>query len=112
MLRGLFAGIGASHFRIRGARMNKLIIVAEVADLGKWETNFRTHAELFRSYSITKPIQYGGMEDNYVAVCFEPDDMAACLKGIGYASTVEAMKMDGIKMETVRMFVLAKEFAV
>ena len=92
--------------------MKKLIIIAQVADLGKWETGFRTHAELFRSYSISKPIDYGGMEDNYVAVCFEPDDMAACLKGIGYSATVEAMKMDGIKMETVRMFVLAKEFAV
>ena len=65
-----------------------------------------------QEYSISKAIEYGGMEDNYVAVCFEPDDMAECLKGIGYSATVEAMKMDGIKMETVRMFVLAKEFAV
>lgn len=93
-------------------RMKKLIIFAQVSDLGKWETNFRTHGDLFRSYSVTKPIEYGGLEDNYVAVCFEPDDMAACLKGIGYAATVEAMTMDGIKMETVRMFVLSKEFVV
>jgi len=52
------------------------------------------------------------MEDNYVAVCYEPDDMATLLKGIGYSMTVEAMKADGLKVETVKMFVLNKEFEV
>jgi hypothetical protein len=92
--------------------MAKMIMVAQVEDLVRWEEGFRSHADLFRSYSITKPIAYGGMEDNYVAVCYEPDDMATLLKGIGYSMTVEAMKADGLKVETVKMFVLNKEFEV
>jgi hypothetical protein len=92
--------------------MPKVVIVAQVEDSMKWEQGFRTHAALFRSQTIAKPIDYGTIPGNQVAICAEPDDLAVFLKIMDSPATAEAMAFDGIKRETVRMFVLDKEFKV
>ncbi|WP_157730829.1 hypothetical protein [Variovorax sp. HW608] len=50
--------------------------------------------------------------DNQVAVCFEPDDLDAFMKGMESPATAEAMAFDGVQRETVKVFVLDKEFKV
>ena len=92
--------------------MAKIVVVAQVKDLAKWEEGFRTHGDLFRSQSITKPVTFGTIEGNEVAACFEPDDLDLCMKSFASPATAEAMDFDGVLRETVKMFVLDKELKV
>lgn len=92
--------------------MPKVVVVAQVEESVKWEKHFRTHGDLFRSQTTTKPISFGTIEGNQTAVYFEPDDLALFMKGMASPATAEAMAFDGVKRETVRVFVLDKEFKV
>ena len=92
--------------------MPKVVVVAQVKDPVKWEKSFRTHGNLFRSETITKPINFGATEGNQVAVCLEPDDLAVFMKAMDSPATAEAMAFDGVLRETVKVFVLDKEFKV
>jgi hypothetical protein len=92
--------------------MPKVVVTAQVEDLEKWEQRFRTHGDLFRSQTVTKPITLATIEDNQVAVCFEPEDLDAFTKILHSSATEKAMAFDGVKRETVKVFVLDKEFVV
>ena len=92
--------------------MSKIIVVAEVEDLVKWEAGFRTHGDLFRSQTITKPIHFGTIAGNQAAICLEPEDLAACMATLDSPATEEAMTSDGVKRETVKVFVLDKTLEV
>ena len=92
--------------------MPKVVVVAQVEDSVKWEEGFRTHGDLFRSQTITKPIRFGTIEGHQVAVCFEPDDLALFMKIMAFPATAKAMAFDGIRRETVKVFILDKEFEV
>ncbi len=89
--------------------MAKVLVTAEVEDSTKWEKGFRTHVDLFRSYSINKSIHFSTHEDNTVGICFEPDDLDTYMAGMDLPSTAEAMAFDGVKRETVQIYVLDKE---
>ena len=102
----------ASTVRRQKGRTAKVVVTAQVEDSEKWEQGFRTHADLFRSQTVTKPITFSTIEDNQVAVCFEPEDLDAYMKVLDSPATAEAMAFDGVKRETVRVFVLDKEFQV
>lgn len=91
--------------------MTKVLVIAEVENSTKWEAGFRTHVELFRSYSITKPIHFA-THDNKAAVCFEPNDIDTYMASMDLPSTAEAMAYDGVKRETVQIFVLDKVLTV
>ena len=86
--------------------MPKVVVTAQVQDAVKWEKGFRTHGDLFRSQTVTKLINFGTIEGNHVAVCLEPDDLDAFMKVLDSPATAEAMAFDGVKRETVRVFVL------
>ncbi len=92
--------------------MPKVVVTAEVEDLAKWEEMFRTHGDLFRSQTVTKPIDFATMEGNQVAVSLEPNDLDAFMKIFHSPATAEAMATDGIKRETVKVYVMDKEFKV
>jgi hypothetical protein len=92
--------------------MPKVVITAQVKDRVQWEKGFRTHGDMFRSQSVTKPVDFGTIEGNHVAVCFEPDNLDAFLKSLDSPATAEAMAFDGVKRDTVKVFVLDKEFRV
>jgi hypothetical protein len=92
--------------------MAKVVVTAQVEDPAKWEKSFRTHGDLFRSQSITKPVSFATIEGNHVAVCLEPDDLDTCLKILESPATEEAMAVDGVRRETVKVFVLDKELEV
>ena len=87
----------------------KVVVIAEVANPKKWESGFRTHGDLFKSQTVKKTIDIG-ISGNKVAVCFRPDDLDTFMKILDSPATAEAMEFDGVKRETVQVFVLDKEF--
>lgn len=89
--------------------MTKVLVIADVQDAVQWEQSFRTHTDLFRAQTVTRPIHYTVIEGNHAAVCAEPDDLAAFMKILASPATAEAMAADGVKRETVKVFVLDKE---
>ena len=91
--------------------MAKVVITGQVEDTTKWEAGFRTHGELFKNtYTVTSPIGIAIGEGNEIAVCFEPADLEKMLAAIDTPATAEAMAYDGVKRETVKIYVLDKEF--
>ena len=90
--------------------MPKVVITAQVEDPVRWEEGLRTHGDLFRSYTVDTPVTFGITEGNEVAVYLEPDDLDAFTAGMESAATAEAMEADGVKRETVKVFVLDKQF--
>lgn len=89
--------------------MVKVIITGEVEDLAKWEEGFRSHGDLFRRQTVSKPISIATAEGNEVALIFEPEDLETFMK-ILESEGPAAMANDGVKRETVKMYVLDKEF--
>jgi hypothetical protein len=92
--------------------MARVVVTAQVDDAVKWEKSFRTHGDLFRSQTVTKPITFATIEGNMVAVCAEPDNLDTFMKILNSSATADAMAADGVKRETVKVFVLDKEFKV
>jgi hypothetical protein len=89
--------------------MARVIITAQVEDSAKWERGFRTHGALLRSMgtTVTHFTTTGG---NEVALYAEPPDLAKWQQVMKSPATAEAMAFDGVKRETVKVFVLDKEF--
>ncbi len=87
--------------------MPKVIITAQVEDGAKWEAGFRTHAALFRTYSIKAPIHFR-VDGNEVVICMEPEDLDTFNRSMESKETADAMAMDGVKRETVKTFFLEK----
>ncbi len=92
--------------------MPKVVVTAQVEDPAKWEEGFRTHGDLFRSQTTTKPINFATIEGNEVAVLLEPDDLKTFMDIMDSPAVAEAMEFDGVKRETVKVFVLDKAFQV
>ena len=92
--------------------MPNVVVIAQVEDSVKWDAGFRTHSELFRSETVSKPIHFATTTGNEVACCFEPADVDTFLKGMDSPETAKAMTFDGVKRETVKVFVVNKEFKV
>ena len=91
--------------------MAKILVTAEVEDAAKWEESFRTHGSLFSGYGVNSPILLGIGENNCVAVLEDVDDVEAVLATLEAPDNVEAMEADGVKRDTVQVFVLDKEFS-
>ena len=90
--------------------MPTVIVTADVEDAAKLEKGFRTHGELFRSGTVNKPINFTVTEQNQAVVVFEPDDLEKYMQVFDSPATADAMEFDGVKRETVKVFVLDKEF--
>ncbi len=89
--------------------MPKIVATAEVEDIAKWESGFKTHTDLFTTQTVNSPICYSTNEDgNRITILFEVDDLDVYLKGLELPETAEAMAFDGIKRETVNFTVLDK----
>ena len=87
--------------------MAKVLITAQVQDGVKWEANFRTHGDIFKTYGLLGPVEFT-VSGNDVALCMQPGDTQAFLQALSEPQTVEAMKADGVKRETVKVYVLEK----
>ena len=88
--------------------MHRIVVVAEIEDAAKWEEGFRTHGDLFRSQTVTSC--HYSITGDHVAVYFEAEDLDAYLQGLESPETAEAMAVDGLKQETVKVFVVDKQF--
>ncbi len=89
--------------------MARIVVTAQIEDSANWEEGFRTHGELFNAYTATA-IHYTATAENEVAIYWEVDDLDKFLALVDSPETVEAMELDGVKRETVKIFVLDKEF--
>ena len=88
--------------------MPRIIITAQVEDAANWEKGFRTHGDLFREQTTTA-VNFTVTNDNEVAVHFEADNLDKYMELLDSPATAEAMEFDGVKRETVKVFVLYKE---
>ncbi len=89
--------------------MPSIIVTAQVEDSAEWEKGFRTHGALFNDMTITA-IRFAATDENEVAVHFEADDIDKYFELFEAPVTAESMKSDGVKRETVKVFVLDKKF--
>ena len=89
--------------------MTKIVVTAQVEDSVRWEEGLRTHADLFRSQTVSK-VEFTAIEGNEVAVCIEPEDFDTFMEIFESPATAEAMAADGVKRETVKVYVLDKGF--
>jgi len=92
--------------------MTRIVITAQVEDLVKWEEGFRTHGDLFRSQSVSGSIGIATGEGNEIAVCFEAESLDTYMEILDSPATADAMIEDGVKRETVKVFVMDREFVV
>ena len=90
--------------------MPRVVVTAKVKDGAKWEKGFRTHGDLFKRQTVNKPIRFAVTKENEVAILFEPDNLDKYHEVLDSKATEEAMAFDGVKRETVKIFVLDKEF--
>ena len=74
----------------------------------KWEEGFRTHGDLFRRYTATK--MELAINENEVAVCVEPADLATFMELLESTETADAMDSDGVNRETVKVYVFDNVF--
>lgn len=88
--------------------MTRVIVTAEVENSAIWEGAFRSHVDLFSSYTATA-IHFTATNDNEVAILWEVSDLDKYLEQMAAAETAEAMARDGVNRETVKVFVLDKE---
>jgi hypothetical protein len=91
--------------------MTKVLITGQVEDSAKWEAGFRSHVDLFKAMSITK-LEFTTTATNEVAICGETSDLNKYMEIFNSPATAEAMAFDGVKRDTVKVFVLEKELKV
>ena len=89
--------------------MTKIVLTAQVEDAAKWEQRVRTHGELLKT-TTCKAIYYTVTKDNEVAMYAEAADAAKYFEVLGSPAIAESMAYDGVKRETVKVFVLDKDF--
>ncbi len=89
--------------------MAKIIVTAEVENATDWENGFRTHGDLFRDQSV-HTIDFSVTSESEVGIVFECESAEKFLEFVDTPVTEEAMKFDGVKRDTVKIFVLDKVF--
>ena len=89
--------------------MARVVITAEVDHGGARESGFRAHGDLFQTMS-TKVHYYAINEDDTIAVYAEPEDLNTFMHVLQSEDTANAMVNDGVKRDTVKVFVLDGEF--
>jgi hypothetical protein len=88
-------------------KMARVIMTVEVENGSTWESAFRTHDDVIKAYGLRGPVEFS-ISGNEVAICFDPADTQKFLQIITEPQTAEAMKSDGVKRETLKVYVLDK----
>jgi hypothetical protein len=89
--------------------MSIVILTADVEDGAAWERAYRTHGELFKEAGLST-FHYSVDDDGHVVMSTDVDDVGAYMDFMKSQATQDAMKNDGVKRETVKLFVLDKTF--
>jgi hypothetical protein len=89
--------------------MPRVLITARVQDGAQWERAFRTHADLLRSMTQSFT-HYAVTDDNEIALYAEPEDLDTFMEVYHSEATADAMGLDGVDRESVKLYVLDKTF--
>ena len=89
--------------------MARVIVTAQVENAQEWEDAFRTHTDLFRKQKIDSPMRYTVTGDNEIAIYSRTDDIDKFMEVLESQATIDAMLNDGVKRETVKVYVLDKK---
>lgn len=91
--------------------MPKVVASIQVADLAEWEKRFRTHGDLFRRQTINGQYDYTVIRDgNRVVLCAEVGDVDTFFSVLESAEADHAKSFDGVKRESIKFFVLDRQF--
>ena len=90
--------------------MAKIILTAKVKNGSKWEKGYRSHGDLFKAAGLGT-MHYTVDDKDRVVIYTDVDDLDAYMKFMGSDETRAAMKNDGVKRKSVKLFVLDKEFS-
>jgi len=88
--------------------MTRVIALASVENSVEWEKRFRTHVDVFKAYTA-RAVDFSTTRDNEIAICFEVENLESYLPQMESPETEAAMAHDGVKRETVKLFVLDKK---
>ena len=91
--------------------MSRAIITAKVENAANWERDFRSHVGLFKSYTATA-IHFSATDDNEIAILWEVANLDKFLEQLDAPETAQAMAQDGVNKESVKVYVLDKEFNI
>ena len=89
--------------------MTMVIVTAEVENLESWEEGYRSHGDLFKSQNVASPTVFGNDGKGEVVVCQDVPDVEAHLANLRSDATAAAMENDGVKRDTVKIYVADKE---
>jgi hypothetical protein len=89
--------------------MARIIVTAEVDDAKKWEDGFRAKAQLFQKMT-QRVAHYCVTDKNEIAIYEEVDDLDQYMAVLQSPEAAEAMASDGVKPDSVKLFVLDKTF--
>jgi len=89
-------------------KVTRVIVTAEVENSAIWVDAFRSHVDLFKSYTSTA-IHFTATSDNEVAILWEVTDLDQYLAQMAAPETAEAMANDGVNQDSVKVYVLDKK---
>ena len=86
-------------------RMPRVVITTAVEDLESWLERAPSRGEVFRL--LTKhPVDYGVTESGEVVMSIQTDDLSSFFDTVRSQVFIEHCAVDGIRLETVKIFVL------
>ena len=87
-----------------------IAVRAQVESADHWRTQFKTHADLFRSQGVSVA-HMGSADENTVLAIFETNDVDEFIKVFNDPATMEAMSNDKVT-GGVEMFVIDESFEI
>ncbi len=88
--------------------MPKVIVAGQAEDVAKWEAGLRTRGDLLKRATITS--MSIGTEGNEVATCCDVTDLSKFREVMASPDTAKAMAEDGLNRETVKVYLMDREF--
>ena len=87
-----------------------IAVRAQVESADHWRTQFKTHADLFRSQGVSVA-HMGSADENTVLAIFETNDVDEFIRVFNDPATMEAMSNDKVT-GGVEMFVIDESFEI
>lgn len=87
-----------------------IAVRAQVESADHWRTQFKTHADLFRSQGVSVA-HMGSADENTVLAIFETNDVDEFIRVFNDPATMEAMSNDKVT-GGVEMFVIDDSFDI
>jgi hypothetical protein len=91
--------------------MYRVIITAKVEDSTNWESSFRSHKRLFDEYTATA-VHFTASNKNRIVILWEVTDLDAFNARLNAPEASAAMASDGVKRDSVKVYVLDKTLEI